>query len=167
MANTTADKLNKLQSTKLAIKNALISKGQTVLDNDTFRSYADKIVAIGTDPNAGFRVKYESGYINSVGEVLLCENVDQLYWDDSFRFAILQTGASNNIVMCLVKKIDKSGINFGQVINSSGSIVNISLDDAVRIMETLFGNNYYWTVTSDAHMTGTAYNLFIFESVYG
>ena len=56
MANTTADKLNKLQSTKLAIKNALISKGQTVLDNDTFRSYADKIVAIGTDPNAGFFV---------------------------------------------------------------------------------------------------------------
>lgn len=166
MANTTEDKLRKLQSTKLAIKNALISKGQTVSDNDTFRSYADKIVAIGTDPNVGFRVKYESGYINSVGEVLLCENVDQPYWDDSFQFAILQTGTSNNIVMCLVKKIDESGINFGQVINSSGGIINISVDDAVRITGTPLKGNYYWTVTSDAHMTGTAYNLFIFERVY-
>ena len=43
---TVADKLNKLLDTKTAIKNALIAKGQTVKDTDTFASYAGKIQAI-------------------------------------------------------------------------------------------------------------------------
>lgn len=42
----TQKKLTYLQETKDAIKSALIEKGQTVSDTDTFRSYADKILAI-------------------------------------------------------------------------------------------------------------------------
>ena len=38
MATTTEKKLTYLQETKTAIKNALISKGQTVTSADTFRS---------------------------------------------------------------------------------------------------------------------------------
>lgn len=45
---TVADKLNYLQSTKEAIKSALIEKGVSVADSDTFRSYADKISDIKT-----------------------------------------------------------------------------------------------------------------------
>ena len=45
---TIADKLNKLLTTKASIKNAIITKGQTVSDDDTFASYADKILAIET-----------------------------------------------------------------------------------------------------------------------
>lgn len=41
--STTADRLNYLENTKLAIKQALTDKGVTVSDSDTFRSYADKI----------------------------------------------------------------------------------------------------------------------------
>lgn len=41
--STINDKLNKLIDTKSAIKDALIAKGQTVSDTDTFASYADKI----------------------------------------------------------------------------------------------------------------------------
>lgn len=40
---TTADKLNKLLQTKEDIKAAIQSTGETVLDDDTFASYADKI----------------------------------------------------------------------------------------------------------------------------
>lgn len=40
---TTADKLNKLLQTKEDIKSAIQSTGETVLDDDTFASYADKI----------------------------------------------------------------------------------------------------------------------------
>lgn len=52
--NTTSEKLNYLLDTKTAIKNALIEKGATVEDTDTFRSYADKILSLqigsgGTD----------------------------------------------------------------------------------------------------------------------
>lgn len=48
---TLAEKLQKLAATKAAIKAAIIGKGQTVADFDTFASYADKIRAIqtGTD----------------------------------------------------------------------------------------------------------------------
>ena len=43
---STADKLNKLITTKAAIKEAIQNKGVTVTDTDTFASYADKISSI-------------------------------------------------------------------------------------------------------------------------
>lgn len=43
MANTTADKLAKLAETKSSIKQAIIDKGVSVSDTDTFASYAAKI----------------------------------------------------------------------------------------------------------------------------
>lgn len=45
---TIADKLNKLISTKNAIKASIIAKGQTISDTDTFASYPAKIDAIET-----------------------------------------------------------------------------------------------------------------------
>lgn len=42
------DNLNYIQDTKALIKQAIINKGQTITDNDTFRSYKDKIAAIKT-----------------------------------------------------------------------------------------------------------------------
>ena len=43
---TITDKLNKLAETKSAIKTAIVNKGVTVTDTDTFASYADKINSI-------------------------------------------------------------------------------------------------------------------------
>ena len=40
---TISDKLNKLVTTKESIKSAIISKGVSVTDSDTFASYANKI----------------------------------------------------------------------------------------------------------------------------
>ena len=45
---TTTDKLNKLLETKQAIKQAIIDKGGTVSDTDTFASYATKISELTT-----------------------------------------------------------------------------------------------------------------------
>lgn len=42
------DNLNYLEDTKNLIKQAIIAKGQSISDNDTFRSYKDKIAAITT-----------------------------------------------------------------------------------------------------------------------
>ena len=53
----TTDKLNYLKDTKTAIKEAIISKGQEVTDDDTFRSYADKILAI-TEGGSSDILKY-------------------------------------------------------------------------------------------------------------
>lgn len=48
MANTIQDKLAYLEETKGLIKEAIIAKGVSVSDEDTFRSYADKIETIET-----------------------------------------------------------------------------------------------------------------------
>lgn len=48
---TTAEKLDKLKSTKAAIKAAIIAKGQPVADGDTFASYAGKIGSIQVGPD--------------------------------------------------------------------------------------------------------------------
>lgn len=46
MMGAISEKLTYLSDTKKAIKNAIVSKGVEVSDSDSFRSYADKIVAI-------------------------------------------------------------------------------------------------------------------------
>ena len=60
---TITDKLNKLVETKSAIKTAIINKGVTVSDSDTFASYADKIASIegGGSGNLDFsKIGYDS-----------------------------------------------------------------------------------------------------------
>lgn len=47
---TIAEKLEYLDETKTQIKNALISKGATIADDDTFRSYATTITNLKTVP---------------------------------------------------------------------------------------------------------------------
>ena len=42
------DNLNYIEDTKNLIKQAIIAKGQSVSEQDTFRSYKDKIAAIKT-----------------------------------------------------------------------------------------------------------------------
>lgn len=51
MYDNTADKLNYLNETKIAIKNAIVNKGQTVNSGDSFRSFASKIENIQTGVN--------------------------------------------------------------------------------------------------------------------
>lgn len=53
MANTIADKLTYLSGTKNAIKQAIIAKGVSVSESDTFRSYADKISSIQSGGGTG------------------------------------------------------------------------------------------------------------------
>lgn len=48
MANAVDDKLLYLDETKKQLKAALIEKGVEVSDNDTFRSYVNKVIEIKT-----------------------------------------------------------------------------------------------------------------------
>lgn len=53
MANTIQDKLAYLEETKEAIKQSIIAKGVSVSEEDTFRSYADKIETIEAGGGTG------------------------------------------------------------------------------------------------------------------
>ena len=59
---TIAEKLTYLNDTKTAIKNAVVAKGVSVSDTDTFRSYADKIGQIsgGGAPSTKFGVSLDN-----------------------------------------------------------------------------------------------------------
>lgn len=69
---TIAEKLAYVKETKALIKSALIEKGQTVADTDTFRSYADKVLAIqgGGSGGSGEAVVWFVTFIGADGTEL-------------------------------------------------------------------------------------------------
>lgn len=74
---TISDKLTYLSDTKAAIKNAITAKGVTVSDDDTFRSYADKINAISG--GGGFTGFADNSAIPFYRYICKCINANQRY----------------------------------------------------------------------------------------
>ena len=76
------DNLNYLDNTKNLIKNAIITKGQSVSANDTFRSFVDKILAIETSKDYNNIPIWYSKFDAAIGTTfrpndeiqVLCEN---------------------------------------------------------------------------------------------
>lgn len=89
-----ADKLIYLQETKTAIKNAIVAKGITVDDTDSFRSYADKIGSISSG-NTGTPLLIDSLPKYIVGTELTNENglisgfTSKSYIDDQERASLV------------------------------------------------------------------------------
>lgn len=70
MANTIQDKLAYLEETKGLIKEAIVAKGVSVSDSDTFRSYANKITSIqsggGSIAGAPSGIKFNNSTFTTV-----------------------------------------------------------------------------------------------------
>ena len=79
---TTADKLNKVLSTKADIKSAIIEKGVAVSDSDTFASYGDKIRSIKSGGDSGGDIV--EGYPLPLGEL---PNLEQIMANNQSEFA--------------------------------------------------------------------------------
>ena len=75
---TISEKLNYLMDTKVAIKNALIEKGAEVSDNDTFRSYSNKILEI---PSGG------EWFEPSLYSTIVVPNIEDITGDNRTRLA--------------------------------------------------------------------------------
>lgn len=97
---TIAEKLDYLEGTKSAIKNAIVAKGVEVLDTDTFRSYAEKIEGITTGSpsqdksititeNGTTTVTPDAGYLLNTVEITT--NVPQTA---AGKISLAETGAS-------------------------------------------------------------------------
>ena len=74
---TVTDKLNYLNETKQQIKQAIIEKGQNINDEDTFRSYVEKI----NDIQLGILSENEAYELNSILNTILNEEVPELVID--------------------------------------------------------------------------------------
>ena len=74
---TVTDKLNYLNETKQQIKQAIIDKGQNINDEDTFRSYVEKINNI----DSGILSENEAYQLNSTLNTILNEEVPELVID--------------------------------------------------------------------------------------
>ena len=74
---TVTDKLNYLNETKQQIKQAIIDKGQNINDEDTFRSYVEKINNI----DSGILSGNEAYQLNSTLNTILNEEVPELVID--------------------------------------------------------------------------------------
>ena len=92
---TTADKLNKVLSTKADIKSAIIEKGVAVSDSDTFASYGNKIRSIksGGEIPSPFvdaidlfrKIKTSTGYSPSFNSIGNPYGINRILVTDSFR----------------------------------------------------------------------------------
>ena len=108
MGNT-ADKLSYLEETKSQIKQAIINKGVSVSDSDTFREYAGKI-----------------GDISGGG------GNDVITMDSSIEFKNSST-VRNSLVQQTLKTIDFTGCNFSKM-----TYMESSLSDFTLLEEVIF-----------------------------
>lgn len=67
---TIAEKLTYLNETKNAIKEAIVNKGVSVNDSDTFRSYADKISSIEAGGGTSGEDEFEAIFMSSIDDSL-------------------------------------------------------------------------------------------------
>lgn len=128
--STTANKLNYLENTKLAIKQALTDKGVTVSDSDTFRSYADKIDEIeggsGESPIFTSIEKLDSTVDFSVLLVRCASKIDttnvtgitlkRTIWDDD----------SNSFASCKAESLILKNFDTSECTNLSNLFQNCS-----------------------------------------
>ena len=141
---TTIDKLNKLSETKAAIKAAIISKGQSISDSDTFASYADKITAL-SDIKTG-TVKASNSLTLSVPAVAGAKNVILTLYSSS------STVVSSQVV--IMEKLENNtrklvySDSVGNIIIKSGSQTGITIDDAgtIKLSSVCFADATYFYI---------------------
>ena len=75
------DNLDYLNNTKNLIKNAIINKGQTITNADTFRSYADKIETIITVENLTSELNAQDLLISNIKNSLDKFSIAKTYYD--------------------------------------------------------------------------------------
>lgn len=138
---TVAEKLTYLNDTKTAIKNAVIAKGVSVSDTDTFRSYADKIgqISSGGAPATKFGVSLDNllGDVDADGKLsvpydnFVFNGAGIKSLDDSalaYRFTTQDTLKSLPVTKILLPDLLQAGTNsLAYVANSARYLTEVDL----------------------------------------
>ena len=130
---TITDKLNKLAETKSAIKTAIVNKGVSISDSDTFASYANKIASIEGGSGGGFVIPdgVKLGYSRVIPDNIDTSNVTDMR--NMFTYSELYT----------IPLIDTSKVtNMRGMFQTCTNLDNIPLIDTSNVinMESMFYN---------------------------
>ena len=141
---TTIDKLNKLSETKEAIKSAIISKGQSISDSDTFASYADKITAL-SDIKTG-TIKASNSSTLSIPAIAGVKNVVLTLYSTSSTVVSSQPVIVEKLSDNTRKVVYSDSV--GNIIIKSGSQAGITIDDTgtITLNSVYFANATYFYV---------------------
>lgn len=154
---TITDKLNKLAETKSAIKTAIVNKGVSISDTDTFASYADKIASIsGGTPTEGIYGVFiydTNGNLTKPEEWNTANNdlaVGVAVIDENCSFVIGKTQSNNGIVWSsrlhgtivsgIVTTLYDSEVNTDYVGESNSSIVRNLTSGETNAFNWAYGN---------------------------
>lgn len=150
----TKEKLAYLRDTKAAIKNALIEKGQSVTDADTFRSYADKVLAISGSANV-----CTVTFIGADGEELFVK--DCVIGDDSYDPVATGALATPTKASTVYEKFTYSGwsLTEGGAVNSAAlkSVTSDRTVYAVFEASTIYYTVNFYDGTTLIESKGFAY----------
>ena len=124
---TVTDKLNYLNETKQQIKQAIINKGQNINDEDTFRSYVEKINNI----DSGILTELDANSLLSQLAIVTNESIPQVYFDE-------QTGQIYGGYIDKVFTYDKN-----LTVTISGVFINNTIDNIKNpITYPITGSDY-------------------------
>lgn len=141
MANTNNEdliaKLDYLEGTKSLIKQALIDKGQTVTDDDTFRSYATKILEL------------------KGGDAIVFDTIDEM---NNYKYA--EEGQLALVYGYRIKKYTNDTIT-SKISFPEQVVLEEEITSSQYVPYRYYGDTYY--CEGEAHLTPSAFNFFMYE----
>lgn len=169
---TITDKLNKLAETKSAIKTAIVNKGVSISDSDTFASYADKIASIsggGETPTEGIYGVFiydTNGNLTKPEEWDTANNdlaVGVAVIDENCSFVIGKTQSNDRVAWSdQLKGTTVSGIVISTYQNvATGDCAGESNSSIVRNLTSGETNAFNWAYGNTIIVNGTTLHGYI------
>lgn len=113
-----ADKLNYLNDTKKAIKTSIKNRGVDVSDDDTFRSYADKIDNIGETVD---KIKFGASVDAVIGDVDENGVLQPPTWTGALNFAGVKEIGERSLYQTFTDYFGVTSVDLSSVISVAGS----------------------------------------------
>lgn len=148
---TIAEKLEYLDETKTQIKNALISKGATIADDDTFRSYATTITNLKTVPT----LQAKTATVTANGTVT--------YTPDSGYDGLSSVAVTTNITPSISQSTYTSGMSIGTTVTtfsytSNNTAIKFALIIAYEIGNTGATSSSTITITLQGSQNNSSWS---------
>lgn len=168
---TLTEKINYLKQTKQYIKEAIISKGQSVSSSDTFRSYASKIENITTESDLESKIIRQNGHYYPTGGYDGFSDVDVGIGQIGRTYEAINKSGNN------ITTNDKVWLNYRPVsVDSQIAVTNLTNNINKAFLNPSIDDSIYFNKSSDncysisgntfSTSSATIYNTDYFNSIF-